>query len=143
MYNSTMAEIHARRRLRLRQLIEERFENNQVRLGKAVGLDSAGISTALSGSSNLGEYAARRIEEALGLPNGWMDRKPPPGAVSKAPYKARMGKPPKVQPYNNPVRELLSAGYTQAEIASRLGVHKSTVSRAAKKERRHTARTAA
>ena len=37
MYNSTMAEIHARRRLRLRQLIEERFEGNRTTLARAVG----------------------------------------------------------------------------------------------------------
>ena len=123
MYNSTMAEIHARRRLRLRQLIEERFENNQVRLGKAVGLDRSGIRTALNGSSNLGEYAARRIEEALGLPHGWMDSKPPPGAVPKTPYKTRTGPPPKV--HTHAVDNLLAEGHTQAEIARRLGGHES------------------
>lgn len=143
MYNSTMAEIHARRRLRLRQLLEERFDNIQVRLGKAVGLTSQCVNSVLSEAANLGEAAARKIEEALGLRHGWMDLELPAGELPKTPYKARIGPRVKVQPYNNPVRKLLSAGYTQREIARQLGVHESTVSRAIKKERRHTARTVA
>lgn len=143
MYNSTMAEIHARRLARLRQIIEKRFDNNQSAFARAVGLTPSHFGNIFSGRWNLGEHAARKIEAALDLPGGCMDRKLPPGAVPKTPYKARIGARVKVHPYNNPVRELLSAGYTQAEIARQLGVHESTVSRAVKKERRHTARTAA
>lgn len=108
MYNSTMAEIHARRLARLRQIIEERFDNNQSALARAVGLAPSHFGNVLTGRWNLGEHAARKIEAALDLPDGCMDIKPPPAAVPKTPYKARMGKPPKVHPYNNPVRELLS-----------------------------------
>lgn len=131
MYNSTMAEIHARRRLRLRQLIEERFEGNQSRMARAVDISRTQIRTALTGGVNLGEHAASRIEEKLGLPDGWMDSKPPSGAVPTTPYKARMGQPPKVHSVN----ELLDAGYNQREIARQFGVHYSTVSRAVQRER--------
>ncbi len=131
MYNSTMAEIHARRRLRLRQLIEEQFEGNQLRMARAVDLSRSHIRRALAGGVNLGEHAASRIEQMLGLPHGWMDLKPAPGTVPTTPYKARMGQPPKVRSVN----DLLNAGYTQREIARQFGVHYSTVSRAVQRER--------
>ena len=143
MYNSIMAEIHARRLARLRHIIEEKFDNNQSALARAVDLNASHFGNIFSGRWNLGEHAARQIEAKLGLPDGWMDRKLPPGAVPKTPYKARMGRRLKLHPYKNPVRELLNAGNTQREIAKQLGVHESTISRVVKKERRRTARTAA
>ena len=144
MYNqrAIMADIYANRRARLRQLIEERFQGNQSAMARAVELGRQAVRYVFSGH-NLSEDNARQIEAALDLPDGWMDSKPPPGAVPKTPYKGRRGQPPKVHPYNNPVRELLSAGYSQADIARQLGVHESTVSRTIKRERRRTARTAA
>jgi plasmid maintenance system antidote protein VapI len=133
MYNSTMAEIHARRRLRLRQLIEQRFDRNLSRLARAVDLTPSHFGNVFSGRDNLGEHAARQIEKKLGLADRWMDREPPAGTVSKTPYKARTGPRPKVLAHA--VEELLAAGYTQRATAQELGVHESTVSRAVQRER--------
>ncbi|MGH8711956.1 MAG: hypothetical protein ACREVA_11725 [Burkholderiales bacterium] len=92
MYNirAVMSDIYATRRLRLRQLIEEQFDGNQTALARAVGFKSpyARFSDIFAGRNNLGGRTAGRIEQALGLPEGWMDRKLPPEAVPKKPYKA-------------------------------------------------------
>lgn len=90
-YRAVMADIYANRRLRLRQLIEERFDGYQRRLAKAAGLGLTTVNRVLHGTGNLTEYATQKIEEALGLGHGWFNRAPPPGAVSKSPHKARMG----------------------------------------------------
>lgn len=76
---------------------------------------------------------ARQIEAALDLPNGWMDREPQRRAAPNAPYKGRVGPPPKVHAHE--VDELLAAGHTQRETTEQLGVHESTISRAVKKKR--------
>ncbi|MGH8524106.1 MAG: helix-turn-helix domain-containing protein [Gammaproteobacteria bacterium] len=138
MYNqrTVMADIYATRRLRLRQLIEERFEGNRTALVRAIGFKPTytRFTDIFAGRGNLGDHTADRIEQALGLPKGWMDRKVPPGAVPKTPYKPRRGSPPKV--HVQTVDDLLAAGYTQKEIARRLEVHESTISRAVNKERK-------
>jgi len=79
MYNhrAVMADIYENRRARLRQLVEERFEGNRSRLGRAAGLNSSHFVNIFSGRYNLGERNARQIEAMLGLPDSWMDRKPP------------------------------------------------------------------
>ena len=131
-----MADIFANRRERLRQLIEERFGGNRTALVRAAGLNPSYVSrfTEIFGErSNLGDRAAGRIEQGLGLPVGWLDGEPSHGA-SKIPYKGRMGPPRKVQLHA--VEELLAAGYTQKEAARQLGVHESTVSHALKRERK-------
>lgn len=137
LYNQrpVMGEIHANRRLWLRQLIEERFGGNRTALARAVGLRPSYTSCfteIFAGRANLGNRTASRIEQALGLPNGWMDTKPPPGAP-KTPYKARMGTPPKVR--MRALKEMLAEGLTQRETAQQLGVHESTVSHALKRAR--------
>lgn len=148
MYNqrTIMAEIYANRRARLRQLLDERFEGNQSLMARTAVYSSSYFSALLNAVVTMGERSARHIEASLRLPDGWMDTEPPPGAVSTTPYKARLGHS-RIQ-----VSPSLAAGYTQREIARQLGVHESTVSRAvqrervvkaAGKERRHTARTAA
>lgn len=104
MYNHrpAMADIFATRRRRLHLLIEERFGGNRTDLARAVGLSpsyTARFTEIFGGRSNLGDRTAWRIEQALGLPEGWMDRKAAPGAVPKTPYKARIGCPPQ-KPYD-------------------------------------------
>ena len=135
LYNqrAIMAEIYTNRRLRLRQLIEERFEGNQSAMARAGGYRSHSFSPLLHATRTMGERSARQIEKALGLPDGWLDCTPPPGAVPTTPYKTCRGKQPKVRS----VDDLLSAGYTQRQIARKFGVHESTVSRAVKRERAH------
>lgn len=147
MYNhrTVMDVIYKNRRLRLRQLIAERCEWNQTRFAKAFGFHLGSINAYFNGMKPIGDHVAGRIEEALGLPKDWMDSKPPQAVAQRASRKVRVGPPPKV----HSVQKLVNAGYTQAEIAQQFGVHYSTIShalkreRAVKKERRHTARTAA
>jgi len=146
MYNirTVMADIYATRRARLHQLIEEKFGGNRTALARAVGFKpsyTARFTDIFGGRSNLGGRTAGRIEQALGLPEGWMDRKLPPSAVPKMPYKGHIG--PRLKVRAHVVEELLSAGHSQRETAQQLGVHESTISRVVKKERRRTARTAA
>lgn len=133
MYNqrAVMADIYATRRARLRQLIEERFEGNQSLMARTAGYGNTYFNALLNAVVPMGQRAASRIEAALCLSDGWMDRKPPPGAMPNTPYKARRGQPPKVRSVN----DLLNAGYTQREIARQLRVHESTVSRAVQRER--------
>lgn len=136
-----MADIYQTRRDRLRQLIAERFHWNQTAFAKAYGFDRGSINAYFTGSKNIGDHVADRIEHALELLDGWMDSKPPPSVAQRVSQKVRRGAPPKV----HSVQKLLNAGYTQAEVAQQLGVHYSTVSRAAqrarvvKKERRTAA----
>lgn len=135
LYNqrAIMAEIHANRRARLRQLLEERFEGNQALMSRAGGYAAGAtyLCELLNANHTMGFRAARKIEVALGLPEGWMDCQPPPGVVPKTPYQARLNQPLLKA---HTVHKLLSAGYTQREAARQLGVHESTVSRAIKKE---------
>lgn len=138
MYNhrTVMAEIYANRRARLRQLVEERYEGNQSALARTAGYSSSTyLSALLKALLPMGERTAWKIEAALGLPDGWMDRKPSSSAMPNTPYKARIGRPPQ-KPYDvHTVEGLLAAGYAQREIARQLGVHESTVSRIARQER--------
>lgn len=138
MYNhrTVMADIYANRRARLRQLIEDRFDNNQSALARRAGYSSSTyLSALLKAILPMGERTAWKIEAKLGLPDGWMDRKPPPGAMPNTHYKARIGRPPQ-KPYDvHAVEELLAAGYAQREIARQLGVHESTISRIARQGR--------
>lgn len=85
MYNidAIMAKIHTRRRLRLRQLVEERFDGNQSRMARAMGYSSSQYLNRMLHGGPLSERAAWRMEAALGLPEGWMDRELPPAAAPK------------------------------------------------------------
>jgi transcriptional regulator with XRE-family HTH domain len=61
------------RKARLRKLIDEKFAS-QAEMARASGMPSQWVSDALHGRCSFGEKAARKIEENLGLPAGWLDK---------------------------------------------------------------------
>jgi phage repressor protein C with HTH and peptisase S24 domain len=63
------------RRERLKQLIRERFDNNQSAFSRAVGSSSNYVNRVLHGQKNLGEDLARKFEQALRLEPYWFDAK--------------------------------------------------------------------
>lgn len=67
-----LLEIQARRRGNLNRLLAD--YKTQRQFGDAVGLSVAQISHIVTGVREMGEEVARRIEQTLGLPLGWMDR---------------------------------------------------------------------
>jgi hypothetical protein len=75
------------RRARLRRLISE--YGGQLPLAKAIGQFGASYLTQLAGphpTRAVSEKFARKVERALGLPPGWMDREhdAPPGVAEPA-----------------------------------------------------------
>lgn len=73
--------LHARRRAHLQRLIRERFGGNQSAFARAVERCAGEISRWLKAphedirwARNMSEVSARRIEEYLGLPMGYLDR---------------------------------------------------------------------
>jgi hypothetical protein len=67
--------IHEVRRARLRQLLDA--HGGPAALARRVGLFQASYLTQLAGPTptrNISEHTARRIEQALLLPDGWMDQ---------------------------------------------------------------------
>lgn len=144
MYNFTpiMEGIYAIRRARVIQIVQERFEGNRAAFGREAGLDHSLSSAYVRGAQNIGERLARRIERDLGLTDGWLDmedrrRK---RRVPLHPLRAvGHSQPRKV----HSLQKLLSAGYSQREIARQLGVHESTVSKALKRERERPQHAAA
>jgi hypothetical protein len=77
------------RRARLRRLINE--YGGQLPLARAIGQFGASYLTQLAGphpTRAVSEMFARKVERALDLPYGWMDREhdaPPDGAAPAAP----------------------------------------------------------
>ena len=65
------------RRANIRRLVLERFEGKRAGFARAVGAREAHINNVFSRlpehRRNVGEKAARRYEEQLGLPCGWLD----------------------------------------------------------------------
>ena len=74
---STIGEI---RRTNLRRLIDEKYEGVVQRLAKDCGIQHSQLWRVLKEEQvvgqprYVGERLARRIEEAVGLHNGWMDQ---------------------------------------------------------------------
>lgn len=96
MYNhrAVMADIYANRRERLRQLIEERFDWNQSKFAKALSFRQSSVSEYVTGAKTIGERVAHRIENAAGLPPGWLNKQDPRAKlVTREPL--RGGRPPK------------------------------------------------
>ncbi|SDV49089.1 LexA family transcriptional regulator [Chitinasiproducens palmae] len=60
----------------LRNLIADRFGGSQAALCKRIGMSPSQIGQYLGGYRNLGERAARKIEDGAGLPAGWLDAAP-------------------------------------------------------------------
>ena len=57
----------------IRRIIEQRFDGNKSEFARAALVAPAQISQWLSGYRNIGEKAARKIEEALGMASGALD----------------------------------------------------------------------
>jgi len=70
-------DIHTRRRARLALVIEETAKGNIAEFARAHGYSRSQISQFLSETYNdgrsIGERAARKIEEKVGAPSGWLD----------------------------------------------------------------------
>ncbi|BAP80932.1 transcriptional regulator [Pseudomonas sp. MT-1] len=65
------------RKIRVRQLIEQRFEGIAANFADAVNRTPSYVSRMLASnkhSRGIGEEMARSIEQKLGLDNGWLDR---------------------------------------------------------------------
>jgi phage repressor protein C with HTH and peptisase S24 domain len=72
-------DVHQIRYRRLRQLLQLKFDNKQVRMAAAIGKSSTYTNFLLNDPElphhkNLGEHLAREIEHKLGLETGWLDR---------------------------------------------------------------------
>lgn len=78
-----VSAIASNRRERLRQLQAERGLRGPVELGRLIGRKVNQTSDLLHGRSAFGERVARSIEEAAGLPLGWLDL--PPDSAAQAP----------------------------------------------------------
>lgn len=70
-----LLELQKHRRANLKRLVAD--YPTQREFGEAAGLSVAQISHILTEVRGMGEEVARRIEGALGLPLGWMDRADP------------------------------------------------------------------
>jgi hypothetical protein len=68
-------DIYTRRRLRLRQLISERFPEHggKARLAALLERQAGYLSRCLNGQKQIGEIFARHIEKQLQLPPFWLD----------------------------------------------------------------------
>jgi SOS-response transcriptional repressor LexA len=68
---------------RLRLLLSERFSDSQISFANIVQVNPGQVSHWLTGFRNLGEKSARKIEEKLNLPYGWLDQNPETKLVQK------------------------------------------------------------
>lgn len=75
--NTNMITAREIRRRNAIRLVEEYFGGKRIRFAEALGLGSGYVSRILapdaSGSRGIGDILARRMEEACGKPQGWMD----------------------------------------------------------------------
>ncbi len=67
-----MSEI---RRERLQRLIDERFDGVQSAACHGLSISTGYLNDLLRGRAPFGERTARRIEQAAGLTDGWLDKK--------------------------------------------------------------------
>lgn len=65
------------RRRRLMRVIVERYGGFQAALARAAGVSIIGLNKALTALTQFGDYRARNLEEAIGLPWGWLDTDDP------------------------------------------------------------------
>lgn len=77
------------RSLRLRQLINERFNSKQIDFSKKTNISTAQIGQWLGGYRVMGEKSARKIEIACGLPKGWLDEASSAGSDKNRPVEIR------------------------------------------------------
>lgn len=69
-----LSELKENRRKRLRQLIESiPAGGKQARVAAQIGIAPDIVSRYLGGTKGIGEVMRARIENAFGLPRGWMD----------------------------------------------------------------------
>lgn len=72
-----MKDIFSIRKTNLTKLVADKFQNNKSAFGRAAGVHHNHVNLLLSSNENykrnLGEELARRIEQAIGLPELWLD----------------------------------------------------------------------
>ncbi|WP_372183185.1 helix-turn-helix transcriptional regulator [Xanthomonas axonopodis] len=71
---STDPTIVALRRARLRAWIDDRHAGVQASFVGAVGINQGELSGLLNGKKSFGEKKARSLEQAAGMPSGYLDR---------------------------------------------------------------------
>jgi Peptidase S24-like len=67
------------RKVKLQQLVNERFDGNQAKFAKAIARAPAQVNHWLTGHRKLGDAGARHIEMTLELRQGYFDGKPTKG----------------------------------------------------------------
>lgn len=79
-----MSSIYSARRHNLRALAAER--GGATALGTAIGLTKGRMSQLIGSkpTGDIGEKVARRVEDQLGLPSGWLDQVPSAGLESES-----------------------------------------------------------
>lgn len=143
-HRTVMVDIYETRRLRLCQLIQERFEGNRTAFARALGFQQPQVIEYANGARTMGGRVADRIEQALKLPTDWLDKQERrrKSRVPLHPLRT-VGKPSRPMKFQlHTVKELLAAGYTHEQIARQLGVHRTTISRAVQRaaEKEHKSR---
>lgn len=71
--DSAKSGLYAQRRDRLREVVDSRFGGVNKRFAEAIDLAQPQVSGIISGSRNIGERLARRLERLLDLPPGHLD----------------------------------------------------------------------
>ena len=110
------SERRERRRLRLKELIEQKFEGSQIAFSNKAGVPATLVSRYLSGLKGIGEDMRNKIEENTGF-LGWLDNQDDSSAYSGA----EIEKTPLVSPGDSrlPIKRALfklSAGVSGYEI---------------------------
>lgn len=68
-----MKSIHDIRRENLKEIVRRYFDGKQIRLSERLGVQQNLVSRWESGTKNIGDKVARRIEEAARVESHWMD----------------------------------------------------------------------
>jgi len=66
-------DIQSLRKDNFKRLIEKYGNGNQTFFGKAINVNPSYINHVVNGRRGLGPAFCRRIENTLGIVNGWMD----------------------------------------------------------------------
>lgn len=71
--SARLKAVYARRRSRLTQLLNDRFNENQSRMADEIGMNAGELSQLLLGKRAFGEKKARRMEVLLKTYPEWLD----------------------------------------------------------------------
>lgn len=84
-FNSPMKNINEIRQANFRQLVADKANGVLKDFAAAIEMQPARASHLNTGFRNIGDSAARRIENAFALPRGWMDREHPDSHTQEQP----------------------------------------------------------